>query len=162
MPPAGATASASSRPSQAGKSYLVSALARRPLGQLTADFAGCTKDFLTEINPPGDRGSTGLVTRFTAHKSAVEADHPVELRLLSETDVVKILANSFYSDDPNNMTFKLPDEAAIREALTAAQASAAGASRTWTRSPSMTSASIFSATSAPASSRCRASATGTA
>ena len=76
------------------------------------------KDFLTEINLPGDRESTGLVTRFTAHKSAVEADHPVELRLLSETDVVKILANSFYSDfDPNNMTFKLPDEAAIREAL---------------------------------------------
>ena len=83
-------------PSQAGKSYLVSALARRPLGQLTADFAGTHKDFLTEINPPGDRESTGLVTRFTAHKSA-EADHPVELRLLSETDVVKILANSFYS-----------------------------------------------------------------
>ena len=115
-------------PSQAGKSYLVSALARRPLGQLTADFAGVHKDFLTEINPPGDRESTGLVTRFTAHKTAVEADYPVELRLLSETDVVKILANSFYSDfDPNNMTFKLPDEAAIREALTAAQASAGGA-----------------------------------
>ena len=138
-------------------------MARRPLGQLTADFAGVHKDFLTEINPPGDRESTGLVTRFTAHKSAVEADHPVELRLLSETDVVKILANSFYSDfDPNNMTFKLPDEAAIREALTAAQASAGASPRTWTRSPSMTSASIFSATSAPASSRCRASATGTA
>jgi hypothetical protein len=115
-------------PSQAGKSYLVSALARRPMGQLTADFAGVHKDFLTEINPPGDRESTGLVTRFTAHKSAVEADHPVELRLLSETDVVKILANSFYSDfDPNNMTFDLPDEAAIREALVAARAGVGGA-----------------------------------
>ena len=115
-------------PSQAGKSYLVSALARRPLGNLTADFAGTHKDFLTEINPPGDRESTGLVTRFTAQKSAVEAGHPVELRLLSETDVVKILANSFYSDfDPNNMTFKLPDEAVIREALVTAQASAGGA-----------------------------------
>ena len=115
-------------PSQAGKSYLVSALARRPMGQLTADFAGVHKDFLTEINPPGDRESTGLVSRFTAHKSAVEADHPVELRLLGETDVVKILANSFYSDfDPNNMKIDLPDETAIREALAAAQAGIGGA-----------------------------------
>jgi hypothetical protein len=114
-------------PSQAGKSYLVSALARRPTTQLTADFAGQHKDFLREINPPGDRESTGLVTRFTAHKSPVDADHPVELRLLSETDLVKILANSFYSDfDPNNMTFKLPDETAIREALVAAAADAGG------------------------------------
>jgi len=116
-------------PSQAGKSYLVSALARRPETQLTADFAGEHKDFLTEINPPGDRESTGLVTRFTAHGNVVDAGHPVELRLLSETDLVKILANSFYSDfDPNNMTVELPDEAAIREALVAAQAAAGGAS----------------------------------
>jgi hypothetical protein len=115
-------------PSQAGKSYLVSALARRPMTQLTADFAGVHKDFLTEINPPGDRESTGLVTRFTAHKSAVNADHPVELRLLSETDVVKILANSFYSDfDPNNIKIDVPDETAIREALAAARAAAGGA-----------------------------------
>ena len=65
------------------------------------------------------------MTRFTAHKTAVDADHPIELRLLSETDLVKILANSFYSDfDPNNMTFKLPDETAIRDAMVAAQADA--------------------------------------
>jgi len=115
-------------PSQAGKSYLVSALARRPMGKLTADLAGEHRDFLTEINPPGDRESTGLVTRFTAHKGPVDREHPVELRLLSETDLVKILANSFYSDfDPNNMTVKLPDEAAIREVLAAAAAEAGGA-----------------------------------
>ena len=112
-------------PSQAGKSYLVSALARRPTEKLTADLGGESYDFLTQINPPGDRESTGLVTRFTAHKSPVDQAHPVELRLLSETDLVKILANSFYSDfDPNNMTFKLPDEAAIREALANADAEA--------------------------------------
>ena len=67
------------------------------------------------------------MTRFTADKSAVDAAHPVELRLLSETDLVKILANSFYSDfDSNNMTFRLPDETAIRDALVAAQANAGG------------------------------------
>ncbi|WP_042695774.1 virulence factor SrfC family protein, partial [Azospirillum sp. B506] len=113
-------------PSQAGKSYLVSALARSPSAGLTADFGSERRDFLTEINPPGDRESTGLVTRFTTHRdSPVDADHPVELRLLSETDLVKILANSFLSDfDPNNMTVKLPDEAEIRQILAAAEAEA--------------------------------------
>ena len=99
-------------PSQAGKSYLVSALARNPEPHpLTADFAGTKKDFLAEINPPGDRESTGLVTRFTVVPGTTDTTHPVELRLLTETDLVKILGNSFLSDfDPNNRTVKLPDE----------------------------------------------------
>ena len=115
-------------PSQAGKSYLVSALARRPLQQLRACFGTQRKDFLTEINPPGDRESTGLVTRFTIHGGGVvDPEHPVELRLLTETDLVKILANSFLSDfDPNNMTVPLPDEAQIRQVLAAAEAEATG------------------------------------
>lgn len=95
-------------PSQAGKSYLVSALARRPKGALTADFAGRRHDFLREINPPGDRESTGLVTRFTLQPAgAGDPEYPVSLRLLSETDLVKILANSFFSDfDQNNAKLK--------------------------------------------------------
>ncbi|TWA95075.1 hypothetical protein FBY14_101310 [Azospirillum brasilense] len=115
-------------PSQAGKSYLVSALARSRSSSLTADFGRERKDFLTEINPPGDRESTGLVTRFTVHRDGpVDPEHPVELRLLSETDLVKILANSFLSDfDPNNMTVKLPDEAEIRQVLATAEAEATG------------------------------------
>lgn len=113
-------------PSQAGKSYLVSALARPKMGQLQAAFGALRKDFLTEINPPGDRESTGLVTRFTVHGGGVlDPEHPVELRLLTETDLVKILANSFLSDfDPNNMTVAVPDEARIRELIAAAQAAA--------------------------------------
>ncbi|MCW2248564.1 hypothetical protein M2352_004224 [Azospirillum fermentarium] len=115
-------------PSQAGKSYLVSALARKPPQQLQACFGPLRKDFLTEINPPGDRESTGLVTRFTIHGGGVtDPEHPVELRMLTETDLVKILANSFLSDfDPNNMTVPLPDEAEIRQVLAAAQAEATG------------------------------------
>lgn len=86
-------------PSQAGKSYLVSTLARRPGGTLTCNFAGESKDFLRDINPPGDRESTGLVTRFTVAPAALAASaYPVELRLLSETDIVKILANAYFSD----------------------------------------------------------------
>ncbi|MEI7606687.1 MAG: virulence factor SrfC family protein, partial [Rhodospirillaceae bacterium] len=57
-------------PSQAGKSYLISALARRGSAPLMADFGGAAKDFLAEINPPGGTESTGLVTRFTMDRPA--------------------------------------------------------------------------------------------
>ena len=51
-------------PSQAGKSYLVSILASRDGRPLQARFADKSYDFLREINPPGNRELTGLVTRF--------------------------------------------------------------------------------------------------
>lgn len=113
-------------PSQAGKSYLVSTLACRPGGTLTCDFAGTPKDFLRDINPPGDRESTGLVTRFTTTRSAaVDPAFPVELRLLSETDLVKILANSYFSDfDANNLKIAAPNEAALRAVIAAADGEA--------------------------------------
>jgi hypothetical protein len=109
-------------PSQAGKSYLVSALARPNTGGLTIRFGDAHHDFLQELNPPGDRESTGLVTRFTIHPGEVDPAFPVEVRLLTETDLVKILANSFFLDfDPNSMTVEPVEEAHIREVLTAAQ-----------------------------------------
>ncbi len=115
-------------PSQAGKSYLVSALARRPGESLTCDFAGDRKDFLRDINPPGDRESTGLVTRFTTTASTADPAFPVELRLLSETDIVKILANAYFSDfDANNQTLVPPDAEAIRGVIAAAEAAAGAA-----------------------------------
>lgn len=86
-------------PSQAGKSYLISALARQGTKPLTADFSGLHVDFLADINPSGDKESTGLVTRFTMDRPARAPDgFPVELRLFSETDVVKVLANSYVFD----------------------------------------------------------------
>ena len=109
-------------PSQAGKSYLVSALARRKDEPLKIDFSGEVKDFLSEINPAGDRESTGLVSRFTRHGSEPDHEYPVELRLLTETDLVKIIANSFLCDfDPNNMAIEPPDEGRIRDAIQAAE-----------------------------------------
>ena len=45
--------------------------------------------------------------------------------MLTETDLVKILGNSFLSDfDPNNRKVKLPEEEVIRAAVTAAEAQA--------------------------------------
>lgn len=86
-------------PSQAGKSYLISALARDAQGDLMARFGEEKHDFIREINPEGGKESTGLVTRFTmTRQSSLPPGYPVQLRLLSETDIVKILANSYFAD----------------------------------------------------------------
>jgi len=90
-------------PSQAGKSYLVSVLARDKEAPLMARFGdlGRDVDFIREINPGGDRESTGLVTRFSIRQEPSPAGSPVVLRMLSETDIAKILGNSFFLDgDP--------------------------------------------------------------
>ncbi|MET4687648.1 virulence factor SrfC family protein [Sinorhizobium fredii] len=87
-------------PSQAGKSYLVSVLARDEDNPLMARFGdlGRDVDFIREINPGGDRESTGLVTRFSVRQEPSPAGSSVVLRMLSETDIAKILGNSFFLD----------------------------------------------------------------
>ena len=52
--------------SQAGKSYLVSSLARGAHGHLFTELEGHRFNFIGHINPPGGgKEATGLVTRFT-------------------------------------------------------------------------------------------------
>ncbi len=87
-------------PSQAGKSYLVSSLAGKEANRLIATFSGDRPeiDFVTQINPAGGKEATGLVTRFTIKSETSPPGFPVSLRLLSQIDIVKILANSFYND----------------------------------------------------------------
>lgn len=82
-------------PSQAGKSYLVSVLAREAQKPLMARFAGIASpiDFIKDINPGGERESTGVVTRFSIHQRPSPDGFPVCLRLLTETDIVKIIGN---------------------------------------------------------------------
>jgi hypothetical protein len=112
-------------PSQAGKSYLVSILASRDGRPLQARFADKTYDFLREINPPGNRESTGLVTRFGLGLSAGDKNFPVRVRLLTQTDIVKILGNSFLLDfDHQKAAFERPDGDAIRKRLTELRAKA--------------------------------------
>ena len=83
-------------PSQAGKSFLVSVLARPADGRLVADFQGPggNLDYIGEINPIGEGESTGLVTRFTMTKDACPEGFPIKLVLLSELDVVRTIINS--------------------------------------------------------------------
>lgn len=101
-------------PSQAGKSYLVSVLGRSKDKPLLVDFAGESKNFIQEINPEGGKEATGLVTRFTIVRGTRDRNFPVELRLLTETDLVKIIGNSFLSDfDDHNRRLTLPDESQV-------------------------------------------------
>ncbi|MFK7744485.1 MAG: putative virulence factor [Roseobacter sp.] len=87
-------------PSQAGKSFLVSVLARPSDGRLTADFngPGGKLDYISQVNPAGDGESTGLVTRFTMTKAATPEGFPIQLNLLSEADIARTIINSFYED----------------------------------------------------------------
>lgn len=95
-------------PSQAGKSYLISALARRGTEPVRAVFGTETRDFLEEINPAGGKESTGLVTRFTIRPQPSLPGLPVAVRLLSATDIVKILGNSFMEDFNRDQVAPLP------------------------------------------------------
>ena len=84
-------------PSQAGKSYLISVLARSEGEEaLIAKFDGSVPevDFIKSINPLGGQEATGLVTRFTLRGKLAPAGFPVCLRLLTQTDILKILVNS--------------------------------------------------------------------
>lgn len=87
-------------PSQAGKSFLVSVLARPETGPLVADFdaPGGALDYIREINPEGEGESTGLVTRFTMDRQPTPDGFPVRLTLLSEADIVRTIVNSFFMD----------------------------------------------------------------
>jgi hypothetical protein len=85
-------------PSQAGKSYLISALARKGTSPVNAVFEAETVDFVRRINPEGGKEATGLVTRFTMRPTPGLPGAPVAVRMLTQTDVVKILGNSFLED----------------------------------------------------------------
>lgn len=97
-------------PSQSGKSYLISALARRGQEPVTAMFDDAALDFVRDINPEGGQEATGLVTRFTLRPPSTIPGHPVALRLLSQTDVIKIFGNTFLEDfDPAEVDIPSPE-----------------------------------------------------
>lgn len=87
-------------PSQAGKSTLISSLAKGPDGSLSARFGPDSLDFLKQVNPEGGNETTGLVTRFSLDPSPPSPDpgHPVHLKLFSEMDIVKILSNTYFAE----------------------------------------------------------------
>lgn len=101
-------------PSQQGKSYLVGSLARKDTTAAMIRFGTETRDFVRDLNPGGNKESTGLVTRFTVRPVDGLPGMPVAFRMLSQTDIVKIMANAFMEDfDRDTVT---PLEASAIEA----------------------------------------------
>jgi hypothetical protein len=100
--------------SQAGKSYLVNSLATPAGRPLETMYGNQRLNFLRDLNPPGGKESTGLVSRFTLRADPAPRETPVPLRLLSQTDVVKILANAFLEDfEVPNLAPPTPEAIAI-------------------------------------------------
>lgn len=104
--------------SQAGKSYLISALAAGSNGELEARYGTRVVDFIKEVNPVGGgKEATGLVTRFTRHAPEAPQGYPIPLRLFSEIDLAKILANTWFNDfNHEHLNYQL-DENRIEASL---------------------------------------------
>ena len=104
--------------SQAGKSYLISALAAGSHGSLKAAYGDRRVDFIKEVNPVGGgKEATGLVTRFTRQAPEAPAGYPVPLRLFSEIDIAKILTNTWFNDFNQEQLGDELDESHIEEHL---------------------------------------------
>ncbi|MGE0747065.1 MAG: virulence factor SrfC family protein [Rhodospirillales bacterium] len=111
-------------PSQQGKSYLIASLARKGSNPATIRFGEELRGFNRDINPDGGKESTGLVTRFSIRPIAGLPGMPVACRMLSQTDIVKIVANAFMEDFDRDTVVALTPEK-IDETLAKLRAKAA-------------------------------------
>src|SRR6516165_3661660 len=114
-------------PSQAGKSYLISTLARRGTERTLVAFDGVTPglDFVRLINPEGGQESTGLVTRFSMRRIQGPLGYPVAVRLLSQSDLVKIFGNTYLLDCELDDE-KMPEEGDLSALVAKARTLTAG------------------------------------
>ncbi|XBS68003.1 virulence factor SrfC family protein [Acerihabitans sp. KWT182] len=81
---------------QAGKTRLISALTSGENPALTVSLAGENLDYAAHINP--DHQSAGLAIRFSRRAVVEDADFPIQLSLLGEVDILRILALAFLLD----------------------------------------------------------------
>lgn len=115
--------------SQAGKSFLISTLAMNEGGELETKMGNDRLNFISHINPSGGGGeATGLVTRFTCTQSKAPDAFPVDVKLLSESDIIKIFANSYAFDF----------DAKFKETVDVAELNARIASLSSRRQPTLT------------------------
>ena len=85
--------------SQAGKSYLMSGLSSPAEGPFLISYGDRQLDYLLEINPSGGDESSGLVSRFTLHaQTSPNPQFPVPVKLLSISDIIRIIGNTFLAD----------------------------------------------------------------
>lgn len=106
-------------PSQVGKSYLVSALARRGSAPLTI-VLDRDYDFLSAVNPEEGEEATGLVSRFSIRPTSSPEGFPVRVRLLDQIEIIKILANTYFLDFDATEE-RVPEQAEIEAAFAQAE-----------------------------------------
>ncbi|WP_431222440.1 virulence factor SrfC family protein [Serratia sp. L9] len=83
--------------SPAAKMHLITALAAAEPGYLTTVFAGKTLDFLSHIR---SQQAAGVAIRFSHRITPQEADYPVQLTLLTEAELVRLLARAGNAPQP--------------------------------------------------------------
>lgn len=107
--------------SQAGKSYLISALAADKTGELITHFGHDELNFIDHVNPlGGGQEATGLVTRFSRlAKESPDPAFPVELRLFSEIEIAMVLANAWFNDFDQELIEYEINKALVTEHLAA-------------------------------------------
>ena len=86
--------------SQSGKSSFIGQLGAEKNKTFKLMLGKEAVEFVGTINPPGGEETTGLVTRFTFHQlpEPLHPDFPVRLVLLNESDVVRVIINTYRSD----------------------------------------------------------------
>ncbi|ACZ76904.1 Virulence effector, SrfC [Dickeya parazeae Ech586] len=99
---------------QGGKTYLLTSLAGGENGRIETSVGGVTLDYQKNINP--DNQQPAFVTRFTRQVDGKNTPNPVQLQLLNEADIARIIAYSFILEDAQSDTAEL-DEQHIAEHL---------------------------------------------
>lgn len=95
--------------SQKGKSHVMNNLLLKDGEPYKVETPNGPVDFIAHINPIGkDVEATGVVTRFTSFElpdgsisPRYHAEHPVLIKLLSVTDVVCMIVDSYFNDVVN-------------------------------------------------------------
>ncbi len=97
--------------SQAGKSYLVSALLSGKGKPFQVDDGiGNQFDFITEINPRGNEmESTSVVTRFSTNYKTINPKYPVIVKTLLPADIVLIICEAYYNNLRVNSTLSFDE-----------------------------------------------------
>lgn len=89
--------------SQVGKSYLMSSLLSSAEAPFVVENEGKIYSFVDDLNPSGGNltkiESTGVITRFTSEPASNEAIRKyVKITNLSITDIILVIADSYYND----------------------------------------------------------------
>ncbi|WP_213989572.1 virulence factor SrfC family protein [Sodalis sp. dw_96] len=101
--------------SQAGKTALISALAAGDNGRLETSLVGEILDFSININP--DSQSAGSAIRFSRRPVTQDPAFPVQLSLLNESELLKIIALAFLPGAGPGVSRPMPEEGEITDRL---------------------------------------------